>query len=213
MSKAPASKGIAERRSDRRRNGNHRSDARFAEILRVAAGKFNQQGFANTSLKDIADAMEIDRASIYYYVSTKEELLIELLTAPLFDMTREVKAIAALQLPARDRLRQAIIAQMDAFARSPLLFVYYAERLHTQAPRPEELAHNTREYANAVTGIIQSGQMSGEFRSELNPRAAMFGIVGMCCWTHRWYRRDGEWTLHEIGAQFAELAVGGLLTA
>jgi TetR/AcrR family transcriptional regulator, cholesterol catabolism regulator len=213
MPKPPqqVSKRLAERRFDRRLKENHRSDARYAEILRTAAAQFKKRGFLNTSLKDIADAMEIDRASLYYYVSTKEELLIELLTVPLFEMTRKLRDIAACDLPASERMRQAVIAQMDAYAESPELFTYFALRLHTKAPRPGDLARNTREYADLMTSIIESGQRSGEFRCDITARTAMLGINGMCNWTHRWYRPDGRQTLHEIGVEFAEIAVGGLL--
>ena len=201
--------GIAERRKRRKVGKNQRSDARFQDILRAAAVVFREKGFAQTALRDVAEAVQIDRATIYYYVATKEELLIEILAGPLQDMTASVRELALSdKKSASDRLAQAIQSQFDSFAKFyPELFVFFAEALHLNKISSVDVAGNARTYGDLVTRIIEQGQASGEFRTDVPPRIAMLGIVGMGSWTHRWYKPDGPLSLEEIGNHFAVMAV------
>ena len=52
-------------------------------VIRAAARAFNEQGFHNTSLDDIAAALEVTKPTIYYYVTNKEQLLFECFVAGL----------------------------------------------------------------------------------------------------------------------------------
>ncbi|MFZ0500715.1 MAG: helix-turn-helix domain-containing protein, partial [Steroidobacteraceae bacterium] len=46
-------------------------------VIRAAARAFNRKGYHNTSLDDIAAALEVTKPTVYYYVSNKEQLLFE----------------------------------------------------------------------------------------------------------------------------------------
>jgi AcrR family transcriptional regulator len=202
--------GIARRREQRRRKVNERSDERYVEILQAGRRVFRAQGFENTSLKDVADAVGINRSTLYYYISTKEDLLAEILEAPLLDMTRKLREVAALPIPASDRLHRVMVLQMDTFAEyQPEMFVFLADRLHLGRDT-DRLRDNAREYGEVLTGIIEDGQHNGEFHPDLNPRVAMLGLLGMSNWVHRWYRPDGPLTLQQIGEQFARMTIEGL---
>ena len=71
--RAPTSE-IARRRAERRLAKGRRSDERWAAILRGAAAVFARLGYAQATLEDIANEVGVNRASLYYYVGTKEEL-------------------------------------------------------------------------------------------------------------------------------------------
>src|SRR5213595_1120719 len=51
---------------------------RRAEVLRVAAKLFAEQGYEATSTTDIAERLGIKGGSVYYYIESKEALLFEL---------------------------------------------------------------------------------------------------------------------------------------
>ena len=54
-------------------------ETRFAlqkdRMLRAAAECFNEKGYSGTSLKDVADKLDLTDAALYYYVRNKEELV------------------------------------------------------------------------------------------------------------------------------------------
>jgi TetR/AcrR family transcriptional regulator, cholesterol catabolism regulator len=200
----------AARREQRRRKVQDGSDERYRDILRAGALVFRQNGYPNSTLQDVADAVGLSRATLYYYIGTKEELLAEILNKPLLEMTRRVKILAGSKASPRERLRQAISLQFEAFERYyPEMFVFLAEQVHI-APGEDLLRANARQYGDLVARIIAQGQRQGEFRKDIDPRVAMLGVVGMANWAHRWYRPDGPLTLRAIGAQFASMAVDGL---
>jgi AcrR family transcriptional regulator len=171
-------------------------------------------GYANTTLEEIALEVGINRASLYYYVGTKEELLIEMLHKPIFDMTKNLAAIQKLPITPQEKLRQAIDTHMRALEENyPELFIFLAEHLHllTVGNADRDVVANARRYGDIFTAIIEEGQKSGEVKTGIHPRIAMMGIVGMCNWTYRWYLEDGGMTLTEIGDDFAVLCLNGLL--
>src|SRR2546421_12369540 len=50
-------------------------------VIRAAAHAFNRKGYHNTSLDDIAAALEVTKPTVYYYVTSKEQLLFQCFVA------------------------------------------------------------------------------------------------------------------------------------
>ena len=84
-----ASSNIARRRLERRAAVGRRSDERWASILSAATTVFREHGYEKATLEDIANEVGINRATLYYYVGTKEELLVALLAEPI-EMVRSL---------------------------------------------------------------------------------------------------------------------------
>lgn len=210
--------GIGKRRLARQELPQHRgearkSDQRWQAILAGAARAFRFLGYANATLEDVAREVGIDRSTLYYYVGTKAELLVDVLREPIERMTRDLRTICELDLPPTGKLQAAILQHMKALADNyPELFVFLAENLHL-LPIGEErgIAENAQEYGVLLQGIIKEGIAAGEFRADLDPQLAMLGIIGMCNWSHRWYRPEGRLSLAQIGRRFADLALEGIL--
>jgi TetR/AcrR family transcriptional regulator, cholesterol catabolism regulator len=156
----------------------------------------------------------MNRASLYYYVADTSELLAEVLRQPAFDMTAVLAEISNSDMTSTEKAREAIAAHMRALASNyPELFVFLAENLYLQTVGDPQgdVVENARQYGNLLTDIIREGQESGEFRTDLDPRIAMLGIVGMCNWTHRWYREGDGMSLPEIGDEFMAMITEGLV--
>jgi AcrR family transcriptional regulator len=62
---------IGKRRDLALEKGSTSYQERRNEIARVAANLFNQKGFQGTSITAVAEALEMDRATLYYYISNK----------------------------------------------------------------------------------------------------------------------------------------------
>src|SRR5260370_42620783 len=74
---------MAARRGAAREEGGPGSGARRDEIIKAAAHVFRDRGFEATTLRDVAEATDTDRATLYYYVGSKEELLQEIVRQAL----------------------------------------------------------------------------------------------------------------------------------
>ncbi len=78
------------------------------DILEAAALVFRQKGFHGASMADIAEAVNLQKASLYHHVSSKQELLVELLDRALVLLTDGMSAVMAQNVPADEKLRLAM---------------------------------------------------------------------------------------------------------
>jgi AcrR family transcriptional regulator len=211
QSRKPRSE-IGRRRAERRLASGRRSDARWQDILRGAAKVFHDLGYAQTTLEDVAAEVGVNRASLYYYVGTKEELLIALLYRPIHQMTANAKAIAAEGLPADEALRRVLHQWAVDMAATPELMLFMSLNLHQHLTGREadDIAANADEYGKVLTAILARGVAEGVFRSDVAPRVAMLAILGSFNWIHRWYVPGGPMSLEDVGAEFTRLALASL---
>lgn len=172
---------------------------------------FRREGFARARLEDVAAEVGVNRASLYYYVGTKEELLIALVEQPAYEMTRHCREALEADLPADEKLRQALRAFIQDVQTYPELFLLFSESQHLATiPEAAPIIDNADAYGKALLAIIEEGVAANVFRSDLDPRLVMLGILGMHNWIHRWYVPGGRNTLEEIGDVFATMVLTGL---
>jgi AcrR family transcriptional regulator len=153
----------------------------------------------------------INRASLYYYVGTKEELLVALIEDPAREMTRHCREALESKGPADAKLRRALHHYVEDLQNRPELFLLFSESQHIGGiPGTERIVSNADEYGRTLLAIIEEGITAGVFRSDLDPRLVMLGILGMHNWIHRWYVPGGRRSLTEIGDVFAEMILSGL---
>ena len=204
--------GMARRRTERRRAEQRGSDQRWEAILAAGSAVFRRLGYAQATLADVARELGINRATLYYYVADKAELLVRILEQPVQEMTHRLRAIRDLDVPPDEKLRLAVAAHMRALeVNYPELFVFFAENLHMLPTLADgELQKHAEGYGELLTSIIRDGVRSGAFRDDLDPQLMMLATVGMMNWSHRWYEPDAPHGLGEIGRQFAELLLNGL---
>lgn len=155
--------------------------------------------------------MGINRASLYYYVGTKEELLVALIEQPAYEMTRHCREALQAELPADEKLRKALHAYIEDLQTHPELFLLFSESQHIATiPEAKPIVTNADAYGKTLLAIIEEGVKSKVFRSDLDPRLVMLGILGMHNWIHRWYVPGGRNSLNQIGDVFAEMVLAGL---
>jgi len=201
----------AKRRDERRTADRRASNERWRSILGGAAEVFRREGFARARLEDVAAEVGINRASLYYYVGTKEELLIALIEDPAREMTRHCREALESDGPADAKLRRALHSYVEDLQNHPELFLLFSESQHIGSiPGADAITSNAEDYAHALLAIIEEGVAAGAFRGDLEPRLVMHGILGMHNWIHRWYLPGGRLSLTEIGDVFAEMILSGL---
>lgn len=180
------------------------------EILDAAARIFGEIGFHAASMQDIADAVNLKKGSLYYHVSSKQEILLELLDQALDLLNQRIRAaVRPAQSPGK-KLTAAIQEYMDILTEnqalsSVLLFDHRALKptyRKKHIPARDEFEHIWRE-------IIEDGRSSGEFEID-DPAVAVRAILGSLNWVVTWYRPDGALSPQEIAQQYIHLFLSGL---
>jgi hypothetical protein len=126
-------------------------------------------------------------------------------------MTRRCREALESGASADEKLRSALRAYIEDLASYPEVFLLFSESQHLAAiPEAKDIVANADAYGKALLAIVEEGVASGVFRSDLDPRLVMLGILGMHNWIHRWYVPGGRNTLTEIGDAFAAMTLAGL---
>jgi TetR/AcrR family transcriptional regulator, cholesterol catabolism regulator len=206
---------IGRRRMERRQAIGRRSDVRWSEILAGSAAAFARHGYAQATIEDIAEEVGLSRATLYYYVGTKEELLVALLDDPIDTLRMRLEEVADRPLPARDKLVAALREYLRTMAELPALFIFLSENVHRvmAGPEADHIRANADRYGRVLAQIIADGAANGEFRSDIDAQTAVLGIIGMFNWMHRWFDPGGRKSLADFGEDFISLALSALAPA
>jgi TetR/AcrR family transcriptional regulator, cholesterol catabolism regulator len=207
---------IGKRRDLALEKGSASYQERRNEIAGVAANLFNQKGFQGTSITAVAEAMEMDRATLYYYISNKQELFDEVVRDASEKNVTAAEAARSSDAAPLDKLRVLIVDLMNSYAANyPLLYVYIRENLtHVDEERTDwskYMRSLNRRYEEAVIAIVQEGIDNGTIRPLASARVLAFGVIGMIGWTNRWFVPDrSPESSVTIGNAYAEIIVAGL---
>jgi TetR/AcrR family transcriptional regulator, cholesterol catabolism regulator len=208
-----AKSGIEGRRQAALEEGGPAYVARREEIIRAAAHVFRDRGFEAATLRDVAAAMDTDRASLYYYVGSKEELLQEIVRQALGRDIEVAEAVKRSRASSREKIAALIQAMVDGYdANYPHINVYI-EDLGRIARQDSEwsidVIARTRAYESIVHSILNKGQRDGTLRKDLPVELCALALFGMVNWMHRWYRPNIKWSPAEVGKTFTEIFLNG----
>ncbi|WP_324741743.1 TetR/AcrR family transcriptional regulator [Tsuneonella sp. CC-YZS046] len=206
---------IGRRRSSARKEARASYENRKAEISEAAVRVFHRLGYQGASLSAVAAEIGVDRATIYYYFSSKEDMFDEVVRSVLEENERLAKRIAGSDISPRRKMRELLMAFMTSYVDNyPLLHIYVREDLtKVQGKRSDWSLHMrnlNRNIENCFVEIIEQGYADGSFRRMGAARTVTYGILGMLNWSHRWFNPNRSGGAEEIGNTFAELVLGGL---
>ncbi|MEV1131894.1 TetR/AcrR family transcriptional regulator [Agromyces sp. NPDC049794] len=184
--------GIGQRRATALFDGSPEYTAKRAELIAAAARVFRRKGYGQATLNDIASEFGTDRASLYYYVSSKEELFHECVTGLTAENLRRAEIIVAEVESPRERLKALITSNIESQVEHyPYMYVYVQEIMgqvaSIEAPWAREMVEITHSIEQCFIQAIEAGKQAGQFRSELSTTLVANAIFGMTQWTHRWW--------------------------
>ncbi|MBI3913737.1 MAG: TetR/AcrR family transcriptional regulator [Chloroflexi bacterium] len=186
---------------------NHlKEDEIFTEAVRI----FKQKGYHATSVREIADAVGLQKGSLYHYLSSKEDLLFRIFERGSGALTQQLEEILAADDSAANKLHRGIEAHLNELCDQLDIFtVYLTERRALSGKHHAKVRAEGERHAELLEKIIAQGIRRGEFR-RMDAKMAAHAILGMCNWLHQWYSPNGRLEPQEIARVFADLVVHGL---
>lgn len=181
------------------------------QLLEAALHLFKEKGYHNTSMQDLADALDMQKGSLYYYIDSKEELLRHLLERATSFLTLQIDEIYASDLAPAEKLRWALTNHGETMMEHlDLVAVYLQEYRNLPPERLREALAVRKHYEQVLMQIVEDGIACGNFRP-VNVKMAVFGVLGMLNWTPEWFSPAGEFSAREVSAMLADLALCGLV--
>jgi AcrR family transcriptional regulator len=179
------------------------------ELLSVAARLFCEKGYLSATMDDIANALNVTKPALYYYIKTKHELLYEICEAAINELIDGVRKIDTEPGEAVVKLRALITWHVTMFSRSgDIINVYLADEGALPAEQREYIRSLSREYEAIYRNLIDKAIAEGAFR-DLNVPMTVRAISGMCNWLSSWYRPDGQMSSDDIADIFLDIIING----
>lgn len=177
----------------------------------VATRLFAERGYNGTSISDIANEMGLTTASLYYYVTGKQELLLNVLATGMAEFLNRLDDIVAQDIDPRDKLRLAIDNHLSfVLSKKQAVAVFLRERRFLKPPYKEQYQEGVDRYDLLFTEIISKCIEQGAIPPG-DPTLIRLGILGMINWVVEWYQPGGRLTEDEIRSAFTELIVDQML--
>jgi AcrR family transcriptional regulator len=218
MSAHGAGTKLGARRSTARAEAAPAYRARREEIIAAAGRAFLAKGYRATSFRDIADAVGVDRASLYYYFESKHELFRAATTVAVTRNIAEAEAIAQSAQAPVDKLTEIVRCLLASYTDRdyPYMFIFLQEDVNRISEDPDddwasEMNDFSRRYERAITAVIAEGAERGDFVLPGAPHMLTKTVIGMANWLQRWYRADGPLSAAEIADVFANTFLYGVV--
>lgn len=185
---------------------------RRQEIDTVASGLFHANGYAATSVRDIARALDIQGASLYSHVASKDDVLWSIVdgAAVAFERRADEAVAETIGGDPVERLAALIESHVDVVTADPeRASVFVTEWRHLSAARRAAIATRRDAYEGRVREAIRDGVAVGVFRATDSALAATF-ILTAVNGIATWYRRDGRLSADRIADHYVELCLRSL---
>jgi AcrR family transcriptional regulator len=208
-----AKSGIGSRRQAALAEGSAAYTAKRQEIVRVAADVFRAKGYEVATLNDIAECLGTDRASLYYYVGSKEELLHEIVRVVIHENVIVAERVASGLGTSAEKVEALFTEMMDSFERHyPAMYVYVEDQARVARQDSEwaqDVTKSSRQFEDIVVRLLKKGQAEGSIRKDIPPDVTARALFGMVNWTHQWWRPKGKHNPQEIARVFATIFLHG----
>jgi AcrR family transcriptional regulator len=185
---------------------------RRREIDEVASELFHANGYAATTVRDIARALDIQGASLYAHVASKEDVLWSIVdgAATGFERAADGATTDAGDGDPVDRLAALVEAHIEVATADPgRASVFVTEWRHLSTNRRDAIANRRDAYDQRFRDIIRDGIAVGSFRPTDPAIAAAFVLTALNG-IATWYRPDGRLSANRIADHYVELVLRSL---
>ena len=162
--------------------------SRKSELTRQAARLFAEKGYHGTSIGDLAEAMGVQKGSLYAHIDSKADLLWEVARGGAATFHGALDEVPD-ELPATDKIRLALRAHLRVVAEQlDVATVFVQEWRYLDGERRGRVVAERRRYEERIAGVFREGRELGELRSDLDDWAATMLFLSAANWAYTWLR-------------------------
>ncbi len=173
---------------------------------------FESSGFHGVTVNKIVKESGTSKGGFYHYFQSKDELLFVIHDSFIsYVLSKAQEAIATNEPPSAkmQKIIKSFVKVFDLY--KPHISVFYQENIYLKPHYKEAVRQKRNLYKETIFSVIREGIDKGEFRPELPVEITGMSILGMVNWSYKWYRRDGEKSIEEIGDIYVDLILHSLL--
>ncbi len=182
------------------------------EAIRKAGLKLiHEHGYEAMTLRQLAAEVGVQVGSLYNHISTKQDLLFDLIKAHMDDLLAELEVrLAGIDGPV-ERLKAFCSFHVTYhILRKREVFIGYSELRSLDPNHYEEIVGLRRQYERSLTAILEDGKRQGLFQVGDNAVAA-YGILAMLTGVCTWFRPTGRLTREQVAEIYSDMVLRGLV--
>jgi TetR/AcrR family transcriptional regulator, cholesterol catabolism regulator len=181
---------------------------RRTELRREAARLFAERGYHGTSIGDLAEALGVQKATLYAYIESKQDLLYQTMRDGADAFHGALDAIPE-RLPAVEKIQLALRAHLRVVAEQlDIATVFVQEWRYLEGERRDEIVAERRRYEDRIRALFREGRELGELRTDLDDGTAALLMLSAANWAYTWLQpgRDTD----ELADRFYALLIDGM---
>jgi TetR/AcrR family transcriptional regulator, cholesterol catabolism regulator len=181
---------------------------RRAELSRHAARLFAEKGYHGTSVGDLAQALGVQKGSLYAHIGGKQELLYEAMREGADAFHRGLDVIPE-ELGVTERIRLALRAHLATVGdQLDVATIFVQEWRNLEGEHREEILAERRRYEDRIRALFREGRELGELRSDLDESVAALLFLSAANWAYTWLRPGAD--TDDLADRFYALLVDGM---
>lgn len=194
----------------RRHHSRDANRSTLGRFIRAAAELFSKYGYESTSTRDLAALLGMEKATLYYHVEGKADLLYVICKSSIEQLSSDVNAaMEGVEDP---------LTQLQVWIRAHLVSLLRDQTQHATAlaearaltgERLAEIVAMRKTYQRHIRSLIAAGQKAGSLRTDIDAKYLGMILEGLLDRTVIWYRRSGELKPAELAEAFCDLFVSG----
>jgi AcrR family transcriptional regulator len=190
-----------------------RSEQKLELLLTAAANLMAQQGYAQTSIRNVAAETGFSLAGMYYYFKNKEDLLYQIQLRTFSSLLSAQEQALANGCDPEEKLRRLVRGHLAFFAsHASELKVCTFELQSLQGERYEAVERLRRRYFRCLAEVI--GEILGVAKqaaaADRKVRHHALFVFGMLNWIFMWYEPERDGTVEQLGDEMLALVLEGL---
>lgn len=181
-------------------------------VLQAAARQFREQGYAATTLRDIARAAGMLPGSLHYRYASKEDILSALMERAIDRLIEGVLGAAAAATDPLERLRLAIVEHVRILlSREDSVYVLLYDWRSLSPATERAIARHRRRYEQFADELLAQAAASADVQPGVDLYLLRQFGFGAANWVAQWYEPKGAYTPEAIAdAFFRYLTLGTL---
>lgn len=178
-------------------------------IIRAAAKVFSRRGSHGATLDEVAERLGVSKAALYRYVQSKQELLYACHEEAMEIARQSIDVGEATGRTGLEKIQVGMsnyLREMIGAMGVPVLILEENALTGRQAKHILELRDD---FEKRMRRLVEEGIADGSILP-LNPKLAMFMLLGAVHWVTKWYSPDGPWSADDVAEALIEVATRGL---
>lgn len=182
----------------------------LSRALDAAVGLFSRKGYAATSTREVAKLLGIQKATLYYHVDSKEDLLFLICQSSLTQIRNDVETAIQDRSDPLERVQTLICSHIESLLRDEAEHSTTFTEMHALSEERFGQIMKLRDgYENLVRSVLRDAQEAGVLRQDIDAKYLCLALLGIMNRVTVWYRRGGPLSPHQIGRLLGILFLSG----